>query len=151
EVVAVVGARSGPDVGQGMHRPVQDDPVEPAAVEIRLLGGLRVLVRGRPIDLPSGAVSVAVAVLALRRAVHVEELSTVLWPEAEAEVSRRRLRNVLTRIRQAGGPIVGRQGDRLELASAVVVDHHVLERRARRALSVPPGPDRRALVAAALE
>jgi DNA-binding SARP family transcriptional activator len=83
-----------------------------------------------------------VAVLALRRAVHVEELAEVLWPGAPVAVARRRLRNVLTRIRHAVGPILVRRGDRIVLADGVTVDHHELEVRARRALAAPPGPER---------
>jgi DNA-binding SARP family transcriptional activator len=91
-----------------------------------------------------------VALLALRRAVHVEELTDVLWPDAPPDVARRRLRNVLTRVRQAAGPILLRQGERIELAAEVVVDHHVLETQARQALATPAGPERVAALEAAL-
>lgn len=110
--------------------------------EIRLLGGLAVLEDGRPLDLPLGAAATTVALLALRRAVHIEELTEVLWPEVAPAVARRRLRNVLTRVRQAVGPLLVRCGDRIELADDVVVDHHVLEASVRRTLAQPPGPER---------
>ncbi len=150
DLLAVLGARSGPEVAAAMHRSAHEQGTSPRA-EIRLLGGLRVLVNGEPIDLPTGAASTAVALVALRRAVHVEELTDVLWPEASPEVARRRLRNVLTRVRQAAGPIVLRHGERVELAAEVVVDHHVLETSARRALAAAPGPGRVALLEAAVE
>lgn len=112
--------------------------------EIRLLGGLAVVDGGRALDLPAGAAATAVALVALRRAVHVEELTEVLWPGTEPTVARRRLRNVLTRVRQAVGPLLVRGGDRIELAPDVAVDHHVLEAAVRRALAQPPGVARTA-------
>jgi tetratricopeptide (TPR) repeat protein len=142
DVLAVVGARSGPAVEQAMQLTGVPGPSPTHAVEVRLLGGLDVLVAGRPVALPLGAPSRALALVALRRTVHIEELTEVLWPETAPDVARRRLRNVLTRIRQAAGPIVVRRGERVELAPEVVVDHHVLETRVRRLLSVPPGPER---------
>ncbi len=114
--------------------------------EVRFLGGLRVLVEGRPVDLPRGAPTVALAVVALRRVVHVEEVTDVLWPDVDPTVARRRLRNVLARVRQPAGPIILRHGDRLELAPDVVVDHHVLDQEARRALAEPEGQPRRARI-----
>jgi len=106
---------------------------------VRLLGGLAVSVDGQPVELPAGAASTTVALLALRRAVHLEELTEVLWPDVEPPVARRRLRNVLTRVRHAAGPILVRHGDRIELSEEVEVDHHVLETRARRVLAAPEG------------
>jgi hypothetical protein len=150
EVLAVLGVRSGPEVAAALHRSAGAVPLESPDVEVRLLGGLRVLVGGEMRALPAGAASIAMALLALRRAVHVEELTDVLWPDAAPEVARRRLRNVLTRLRQAVGPLVVRSGDRLELAPEVVVDHHALDSRARRALALPPGAARAAAIEAVL-
>jgi DNA-binding SARP family transcriptional activator len=135
EVAAVVGYPGSVGPSGALDRPR-------AVREIRVLGGLSVVVDGHPLDLPAGAASTAVALLALRRAVHVEELAEVLWPGVGAEVARRRLRNVLARIRQAVGPILVRRGDRIVLGDGVVVDHHDLDVRARRALAEPPGLDR---------
>jgi hypothetical protein len=151
DVLAVVGARWGPAVEQALQQTGTPAPSPTHAVEIRLLGGLQVLVAGHPVELPAGAASRAVALLAIRRAVHVEELTDVLWPEAETDVARRRLRNVLSRVRQAAGPILVRHDDRVELAPEVVVDHHVLETRVRRALAAPLGPERTAALVEALE
>lgn len=149
-VLAVVGARSGPEVATGLQRPAAVSATTVPRVEVRVLGGLSVRIDGRPIALPGGAASVTVALLALRRAVHVEELTDVLWPDAAPEVARRRLRNVLVRVRQAAGSILVRQGERIELAAEAVVDHHVLEMQARQALAAPPGPERLAALEAAL-
>lgn len=151
EVLAVVGARAGPAVRQALGQTGTPTALPVHPVEVHLLGGLRVFVAGRAVELPAGAASTVVALLAIRRAVHVEELTEALWPEADPEVSRRRLRNVLTRVRQAAGPIVARHGDRVELAAEVVVDHHVLETAVRRALALAPGPERTAALVAALE
>jgi hypothetical protein len=151
DVLTVVGARSGPAVALGLQRPRDDTPEQMPRWEVRLLGGLQVLVDGRPATLPVGAASVTVALLALRRAVHVEELADVLWPEAPPAVARRRLRNVLGRVRQAAGPLLVRVGERVELAPEVVVDHHLLETRARRALAMEPGAARLAALEALLD
>jgi hypothetical protein len=149
-VLAVVGARSGPEVAAGLTRPVAATPAAPPRVEIRLLGGLSVRIGGDPLPLPGGAASMTVALLALRRAVHVEELTDVLWPDAPPDVARRRLRNVLTRVRPAAGPNLLRHGERIVLAAEVVDDHHVLETQARQALATPEGPERVAALEAAL-
>ena len=138
------------EVGRAMNPPVHHDRAS-HPVEVRVLGGLSVVVCGESVALPAGAVSVAMAMLALRRAVHVEELTDVLWPEAPPEVARRRLRNVLARLKHVAGPIVVRQGERVELAAGVAVDHHVLESRARQVLSAPPGPERDAQLQAVLD
>lgn len=150
-VLAVLGARSGPELAAALRRPVDLEASSVPPVEIRLLGGLRVLVAGQPVELPAGAASTVLAFLALRRTVHVEEVTDVLWPKASPEVAKRRIRNVLTRARRAVGPIFSRHGERLELAAEVVVDHHVLETRARRALAADPGPARRALLETVLD
>ncbi|MGH9084320.1 MAG: hypothetical protein ACRDYW_02610, partial [Acidimicrobiales bacterium] len=151
DVLAVVGARSGPAVEHALQQTGAPGRSTTHAVEIRLLGGLQVLIAGRPVDVPVGAASRAVALLAIRRAVHVEQLTEVLWPGTEPEVGRRRLRNVLSRVRQAAGPILVRQGDRVELAPEVVVDHHVLDTKVRRALAMAPGPERASALVEALE
>lgn len=150
DVLAVVGVRAGPEVAAALRRSAAGARIEAPRVEVHLLGGLRVIVDGEVRALPTGAASIAMALLALRRAVHVEELTDVLWPDASPEVARRRLRNVLTRLRRAVGPIVERSGDRLELSAEVAVDHHVLETRARRALAMEPGRARMAAIEAVL-
>lgn len=123
----------------------------PRRVEIRLLGGLAILVDGRPVRVPAGAPATLVALVALRRAVHYEEVVDVLWPDVAVEVARRRLRNVLTRVRAAAGAILVREGPRIELAAQVVVDHHELDAQVRRALALPAGPERMALLEAAMD
>ncbi|MFP5254481.1 MAG: hypothetical protein ACLGI8_01355 [Acidimicrobiia bacterium] len=137
--------RAGEDrAGAGASRPSRPPPPHR---EVRLLGGLAVVVDGDVRPLPAGAASTAVAVVALRRAVHVEELAEVLWPGTGADIARRRLRNVLARVRQAVGPILERRGDRVVVAEGVRVDHHELEVSARRALAAPPGAARARLLA----
>jgi hypothetical protein len=131
-------------------RPAGPGAAGSPSIEIDLLGGLEVRVDGRPVDVPLGAASTAVAALAVHRSVHVEQLTDLLWPDAAPSIGRRRLRNVLSRIRTATDGLVVRRGDRLELADQVVVDDDVLEARAREVLAMPPGPDRAAAAAALL-
>ncbi|MGK2949233.1 MAG: tetratricopeptide repeat protein [Acidimicrobiales bacterium] len=149
-VAAALGVRTGPGLEAALARPASRGGAE-APIEIRLVGGLAVEVGGRCRPVPSGAAATTVAVVALRRAIHVEELTTILWPDADAEVARRRLRNVLARVRKAVDvPLVVREGNRLELAPEAVVDHHLLERQASRVLAMEPGPARRAALVEAV-
>jgi len=123
---------------------------EAPKIEVRLLGGLEVRSEGRIVDMSSGAASLVVAALAVHRSVHVEELVDLLWPEASPEIGRRRLRNVLSRIRRSAGDLIARRGDRLELAERVVVDDDAFGREARAVLAMPPGPARADAAAALL-
>jgi hypothetical protein len=93
----------------------------PDAPTLRLFGGLAVRGPGGWVE-PTGAPAVTLSVLALRRAAHVEEVCDLLWPDATAEVGRRRLRNVLARVRQAAGDVLVRRGDSLQLAEHVRTD-----------------------------
>jgi hypothetical protein len=142
DVLVAVGARSGPAVMDGLLRSRGQIRRAVPPFEIRLLGGLAVFVDGVRRDVPAGAAATAVALLALHRAVHLEELTDVLWPDAAPEIGRRRLRNVLGRIRRVAGPLLVREGERIEIHGGAVVDHHVLESRARHALGLPEGPER---------
>ncbi len=119
--------------------------------EVRVLGGLTAWADGEPVPLPPGAVATTVALLALRRAVHVEELTDVLWPEAAPEVAKRRLRNVLSRVRTVAPGLLVRRPDSVALADEVVVDNDEVAAEARHALALPPGPARSAALAGALD
>ncbi len=119
-------------------------------IEVQLHGGLAVRVAGRVARLPSGAASVLVAALAVRRSAHLEELTELLWPDAAPDIGRRRMRNVLSRLSGVARGLVIRQGDRLELGGDVVVDDDGLDARSREVLAMPPGPARVAAAQALL-
>jgi hypothetical protein len=120
-------------------------------VEVRLHGGLEVFVDGRAATVPQGASTVLLAVLAVRRSAHLEELVDLLWPDAGAPVGRRRMRNVVSRLRAIDAALVSRRGDRIELGSDVLVDEHQLEARAREVFAVPVGAAQRSAAGALLQ
>jgi DNA-binding SARP family transcriptional activator/predicted ATPase len=104
------------------------DSITSRALEIHLLGGFSAFRDGNQIDL-SGIVETALAIMALRRSIHVEELAELLWPEAPEGVGRARLRNVVSRIRAAAGPVVDRDGDLLRLSVSARTDVEEFEHR----------------------
>ena len=133
-----------------LHRePLPAEAGQPS-LEVRVLGGLEVRIDGLPVALPTGAASTVVSTLAVRRSVHVEELADLLWPHAAPDVGRRRMRNVLSRLRAVAEGLVVRHGDRLSLGEGVVVDDDVRELTARQVRAMAPGPERSAAAAAAL-
>ncbi len=76
-----------------------------------------------------------VALVALAgRPISADEVADRLWPGLELEVARRRLRNVVSRVR-AVGPVVEREADRLRLAPGVVVDAERFTTTAERVLA----------------
>jgi hypothetical protein len=121
-----------------------------ARIEVRLHGGLEVSVDGRMAPVPAGASTILLAVLAVRRSAHLEELVDLLWPEAGAEVGRRRMRNVLSRLRAIDAALIGRRGDRVALGPDVTVDEQQLEARAAEVFTMPPTAARRAAAEALL-
>jgi DNA-binding SARP family transcriptional activator len=107
--------------------------------ELRVLGGFEALGGGVSADalLRAGAAAQALKVLAVYRAVHVETIIEILWPDGGSDRGRVRLRNVLTRVRHAVGPVLTRDGDVLTLDPSVEVDAVLFEADARTALRTP--------------
>ncbi len=118
-------------------------------VEVRCFGGFSMAVDGRPLDLScvKPRVRSLLRLLALNpRPIHREVLAEALWPEADAEVSRRNLHVAISSLRKVlgdhirpGRPIIAREGDayRLDLgddASVDVVEFGTLLSRGRRQL-----------------
>jgi DNA-binding SARP family transcriptional activator len=64
----------------------------------------------------------------------VDELLEVLWPETPTDVARRRLPNILTRVRERCGSLLVRDGGTVALAAGVEVDLAAFELAAVRAL-----------------
>ncbi|GAC1540210.1 MAG: hypothetical protein NVS3B12_26970 [Acidimicrobiales bacterium] len=90
-------------------------------VEVRLLGGFRVIAGGDQTTL-SGQPAELVKRVAMGGAVHIEELLDTMWPEADEDTARPRLRNVLRRVRQVARDLVVRDGDLIRLGPGVRVD-----------------------------
>ena len=122
----------------------------PRGYLITVLGGFGVEADGRSLAPPPGRSSTLVKLLALAGApVPVAEAIEDLWPEVEETTGRRRLRNLLNRLRAGCGELVVRDGDALTLAPGTEVDARGFEEAALAITSAPdearPGLARTAL------
>jgi len=103
------------------------------ALTIAVLGGFRVEVDGIEVQIPAGRPARVVKILAVAgSAMPVDELVELLWPDTAGDVGRRRLRNVLARVR-AAAPVLGRSDGVISLAAGAVVDLHEFEQFIARA------------------
>lgn len=109
----------------------------PAAMMVVLLGRFAVERDGIDVSPPPGRPSTLVKMLALAGTLTAEGAIDELWPEADLEVGRARLRNLLSRVRAACGDLVARHGAALTLAPGVRVDADRFEREAAAALAAP--------------
>ncbi len=97
---------------------------------MRLFGALELLVGGAPVaaDYRTGPLLLAWLVLHRERSFTRSELAELLWPEAPPDAGRRRLREVLFRLRRALGederesPIVVADRDHVALGKAPALD-----------------------------
>jgi DNA-binding SARP family transcriptional activator/ATP/maltotriose-dependent transcriptional regulator MalT len=101
------------------------------ATVVTLLGGFKVTVAGRELDPPAGRPSTLIKVLALSDSpVTVDEAVELLWPGSDGPTGRRRMRNLLNRLRSSCGELVGREGEALVLRPGTEVDARLFERDA---------------------
>jgi DNA-binding SARP family transcriptional activator/ATP/maltotriose-dependent transcriptional regulator MalT len=106
-------------------------------VAVRVLGGFAVTNGGRDTGLPAGLGAQVVKLLAVSGGRLVtEQLIFALWPDADLDQGRHRLRTILSRLRADAGDVVQRDGEVLMLAPGVAVDLAEFEREARRALAL---------------
>jgi DNA-binding SARP family transcriptional activator len=107
----------------------------PAHLVVRVLGDVAVEDDSGCRPVPGDKPRHLVALVALAgRPISADEVADRLWPGLELEVARRRLRNVVSRVR-AVGPVVEREADRLRLAPGVVVDAERFTTTAERVLA----------------
>jgi len=71
--------------------------------------------------------------------VHVEELVDALWPGTTTDISRARLRNILSRSRRSVGPLLLREDDCIRLSRHVHLDLADFEEQANTALRLSSG------------
>ena len=118
---------------------------ETSTVLVRLLGGLAAEQNGRTLPVSEGMPARVIVAVALGGTRHVEELIDQLWPDANLETGRRRLKNVLSRLRSLHPGLIERDGPLVRLAPDVVVDAVAFEETAKRALgqieACRPGAD----------
>lgn len=121
-----------------------------ARIGVRVLGRFAVLVDGRPVDPLEGRPGQLVKLLAVAgRELPIDEVVEAMWPDADPDVGRRRLRNVVARVRASCGDLVLRTDEALSLDPEAEVDLARFEADARAALAAAPG-SQESLVRAAL-
>jgi predicted ATPase/DNA-binding SARP family transcriptional activator len=119
----------------------------PSQWSVRLLGDVAVEAAGKPVALRGRAPARLVKITALRRRVHADEMEELLWPDAPPGVGRRRLNNLLARLRRETGDLVVRRDDMLSLAPGAQLDVDAFMAAAEAALAAVGGgqPDAVAL------
>ncbi len=130
-----------PEIHEGrvavLLRQLVDGGAEPASTRttITTLGSFVVRVDGRPIELRHGqAAEALMCLIAVGRRLSLEEVVDRLWPDVALEVGRKRLRNVLSRLRDLAGDLVERDGDGVRLVDDVTVDADEFQTAAAEAL-----------------
>lgn len=106
---------------------------------ISLLGRFAIMRGGRPVPLAPGQATQLLKLAAVSGGPFPAEAAIeALWPEADREAGRNRLRTVLNRLRAAAGEVIVRDGDALLLAPEVRVDLTLFEAEGRKALALGP-------------
>lgn len=108
-----------------------------AELSVRLLGEFEVRRGGVLVELPPGGPCRLVQHLALFGPSSAESIADRMWPDADVETAKRRLRNLLGRVRQHGGRLIERAGPMVRLVEGVHVDVHEFMADAAVALSAP--------------
>jgi len=108
-----------------------------ADLVVVLLGRFAVERGGVEISPPPGRPATLVKLVALRGLMTLDEAVEVLWEDADEEVGRARLRNVLNRVRAASGEIIVRREEALALGPGAIVDATRFEEEAAAALRAP--------------
>ena len=101
---------------------------------VQALGGFQVLRGDAAVRLAPQVARLVKLVVVGDGQVHVEQVVESLWPEVAPARGKRRLRNVLSKLSQAAGPLVVRRGSTLRLGTGVAADVQRFQSAARRAL-----------------
>lgn len=128
--------------------PGQTTPTDLHAT-VLALGRFAVERGGQDASPPPGRPATLVKMIALRGPITIDEAIDELWPDADVDTGRARLRNLLNRIRTTSGDLIVRTHGALELAPGVEIDYVKFEEEAAAALSAP-GDTRAGLARAAL-
>jgi DNA-binding SARP family transcriptional activator/ATP/maltotriose-dependent transcriptional regulator MalT len=123
----------------GSHAATPSEGAEARAHLITVLGGFRVTAGSRDLDPPAGRPSTLIKLLALGEAtLTVDEAVELLWPGTDGPTGRRRMRNLLNRLRSSCGELVNRDGEALVLAPGTEVDARLFERDAEAVMAADP-------------
>ena len=104
---------------------------------VTMLGGFAVRRGNADVTPAAGHPSTLVKLLVLRRHLTVDSVIDQLWPDADVDTGRARLRNTMNRLRSRTGAIVERRDDSIVLAEGVVSDVETFESAAADALAAP--------------
>lgn len=109
---------------------------EPANItSVTMFGTFAVRAGDRDVTPPAGHPSTLPKLLVLQRTMTVDAAIDNLWPDADTDTGRARLRNTMNRLRTRSGPCIERCGDTLELTDTVRTDVDVFDRAATEALT----------------
>lgn len=101
---------------------------------VQVLGDLVIQRQGQPVEPRGRVLGQVVKLVAVRGPIPIDEAVEVLWPDTAPGVGRRRLNNVLARLRRECGDLVVRNGDALSLAPGTDLDLADFEEQAGAAL-----------------
>lgn len=106
-------------------------------VSLAVLGRFALTRGGRPVALAAGQAAQLLKMVAVAGGrVPADVAIEALWPDADREAGRNRLRTVLNRQRAETGEVIVRAGDSLVLAAEIRVDLALFEEEGRRALAL---------------
>jgi len=118
------------------HR-VFDRATDPPGVVVNVLGVFECAIDGQPVERLTGTVVALLSIVAAHDIVAVEVVIDALWPDADEQLGRRRLRNVISRARKlVGARSIVRTDGWLELGSGVTTDRHRFQTRASKAMAL---------------
>jgi hypothetical protein len=121
--------------GSGGRAEPSEECLEAEQVSLTALGRFAIEVGGEERPVASAKARELLKLLvALGGSASVDVVVDALWPDADGEVGRRRLKNVVSRARAEAGPIVVRDRDRVALRAAVSTDVRRFDLAARHAL-----------------
>ncbi len=123
----------------------------PVRLRLQLLGGFAARLGDRLVELPPGRGSTLVKQLALAgRPLTLDQVLEALWPYVDPNTARRRLRNLLNRLREDCGELVVRTDSGLALLPGATTDVHDFLAAVESAMAADDDPIARCHHAAAL-
>lgn len=106
-----------------------------SAMDIQVMGGFAVTIGTDSVAIPAGNASTLVKLFVLNDGhLLVDQAIDALWPESDLRSGRKRLRNVVLRVRQSCGDVIERSGDSLALRADVTSDLARARHASKRAL-----------------
>jgi len=112
-------------------------PVVDETLRIKVFAGFSVELNGEPVEMPDGHVPTLLKLLAVSdTAVPTDVVFDVLWPDASTDLARRRIKNIVSRLRSLiGAENVIRSNEALQLGPSVSIDLQHFNRHVRTALA----------------